>query len=56
MALDLLQRAWLLEQVYDVIEQAEAEDLDVISIQGLRHLVGSRESADVRPQPGKASP
>ncbi len=38
----------LLERVFDALEELEAQDVDVISIQGLRHLVGSREAFHAR--------
>lgn len=39
---DVAHRLALLERVFDLLDRLEADDSDVISIQGLRHLVGQR--------------
>jgi hypothetical protein len=38
----------LLERVFDLLESYEKEDFDVITIQALRHVVGSRAAFHAR--------
>jgi hypothetical protein len=38
----------LLESVFDLLEEVEKEDVDVISVQGLRHRVGTRSAFRAR--------